>query len=63
MATRGGAALSRALHKPIKFVGTGEKLEDLSFHPEQMASKFLEGRYASLIERQKQLLMKKGKRA
>ncbi|HBG76780.1 MAG TPA: signal recognition particle protein, partial [Clostridiales bacterium] len=42
--TRGGAALSvRAVTgKPIKFVGTGEKLEDLEvFHPDRMASRIL----------------------
>ena len=42
--TRGGAALSvRAVTgKPIKFVGTGEKLGDLeSFHPDRMASRIL----------------------
>ena len=53
--TRGGAALSvRAVTgKPIKFVGTGEKLEDLDeFHPERMASRILGmGDMLSLIER------------
>ena len=42
--TRGGAALSvRAVTgKPVKFVGTGEKLEDLEvFHPDRMASRIL----------------------
>lgn len=42
--TRGGAALSvRAVTgKPIKFVGTGEKLADLeTFHPDRMASRIL----------------------
>ena len=42
--TRGGAALSaRAVTgKPIKFVGTGEKLGDLDvFHPDRMASRIL----------------------
>ncbi len=42
--TRGGAALSvRAVTgKPIKFVGTGEKLEDLEpFYPDRMASRIL----------------------
>src|SRR5207249_8508496 len=41
---RGGAALSvRAVTgKPIKFVGTGEKVEALeSFHPDRMASRIL----------------------
>lgn len=53
--TRGGAALSaRAITgKPIKFVGTGEKLEDLdTFHPERMASRILGmGDMLSLIEK------------
>ena len=42
--TRGGAALSaRAVTgKPIKFVGTGEKLDNLDvFHPDRMASRIL----------------------
>ena len=42
--TRGGAALSvRAVTgKPIKFVGTGEKLDDLeAFHPDPMATRML----------------------
>ena len=42
--TRGGAALSvRAVTgKSIKFVGTGEKLEDIeAFHPDRMASRIL----------------------
>ncbi len=53
--TRGGAALSaRAITgKPIKFVGTGEKLDDLDvFHPERMASRILGmGDMLSLIEK------------
>ena len=52
--TRGGAALSaRAVTgKPIKFVGTGEKLENLDvFHPDRMASRILGmGDVLSLIE-------------
>ena len=42
--TRGGAALSirSVVDKPIKFVGTGEKLEDLQeFNPEGMANRIL----------------------
>lgn len=42
--TRGGAALSirSVVNKPIKFVGTGEKLEDIQeFNPEGMASRIL----------------------
>lgn len=53
--TRGGAALSvRAVTgKPIKFAGTGEKLDDLDeFHPDRMASRILGmGDMLSLIER------------
>lgn len=53
--TRGGAALSaRAVTgKPIKFIGTGEKLGDLdAFHPDRMASRILGmGDVLSLIER------------
>lgn len=56
--TRGGAALSaRAITgKPIKFVGTGEKLDDLDvFHPDRMASRILGmGDMLSLIERAEQ---------
>ena len=52
--TRGGAALSvRAVTgKPIKFAGTGEKLENLEvFHPERMASRILGmGDVLTLIE-------------
>ena len=61
--TRGGAALSaRAVTgKPIKFVGTGEKLEDLDvFHPDRMASRILGmGDMLSLIERAEQELDEK----
>lgn len=42
--TRGGAALSAkaVTGKPIKFIGTGEKLDDLeAFHPDRMASRIL----------------------
>lgn len=53
--TRGGAALSaRAITgKPIKFIGTGEKLGDLdAFHPDRMASRILGmGDVLSLIEK------------
>lgn len=56
--TRGGAALSvRAVTgKPIKFAGTGEKLDDLEvFHPERMASRILGmGDVMSLIEKAEQ---------
>ncbi len=53
--TRGGAALSvkAVTGKPIKFVGMGEKLEDLEpFHPGRMASRILGmGDVLSLIEK------------
>ena len=53
--TRGGAALSvrKITGKPIKYVGMGEKLEDLEpFHPERMASRILGmGDVLSLIEK------------
>lgn len=53
--TRGGAALSaRAVTgKPIKFIGVGEKLQDLDvFHPDRMASRILGmGDVLSLIEK------------
>jgi signal recognition particle subunit SRP54 len=52
---RGGAALSlRAVTgKPIKFAGTGEKLEDFEpFHPERVASRILGmGDVVSLVEK------------
>ena len=52
---RGGAALSirAATGKPIKFVGTGEKLDMIElFHPERMASRILGmGDVVSLVER------------
>lgn len=61
--TRGGAALSvRAVTgKPIKFVGTGEKLSDLeTFHPSRMASRILGmGDVLSFIERAEQTLDEK----
>ena len=52
--TRGGAALSvkAVTGKPIKFAGTGEKLDDLEvFHPDRMANRILGmGDVLSLIE-------------
>lgn len=61
--TRGGAALSvRAVTgKPIKFVGTGEKLGDLeTFHPSRMSSRILGmGDVLSFIERAEQSLDEK----
>ena len=56
--TRGGAALSirTVVDKPIKFVGTGEKLEALVvFHPARMADRILGmGDIVSLVERAQQ---------
>ena len=53
--TRGGAALSirSVVTKPIKFIGTGEKMEALDvFHPERMADRILGmGDVVSLVER------------
>ena len=53
--TRGGAALSlrSVVGKPIKFIGTGEKMEDLEvFHPERIASRILGmGDIVSLVEK------------
>ncbi|MCD8263337.1 MAG: signal recognition particle protein, partial [Tannerellaceae bacterium] len=53
--TRGGAALSirTVVNKPIKFVGTGEKMDALDvFHPERMADRILGmGDIVSLVER------------
>ncbi|WP_297811199.1 signal recognition particle protein [uncultured Finegoldia sp.] len=63
---RGGAALSirQVADKPIKFIGVGEKLEDLeAFHPDRMASRILGmGDVLSLIEKaQNQFDEKKAK--
>ena len=56
--TRGGAALSvkHVTGKPIKFIGTGEKLGDIEpFHPNRMASRILGmGDMLSLIEKAEQ---------
>ncbi|MDR1120128.1 MAG: signal recognition particle protein [Dysgonamonadaceae bacterium] len=53
--TRGGAAISimSVVHKPIKFVGSGEKMEALDiFHPERMADRILGmGDIVSLVEK------------
>lgn len=53
--TRGGAALSikAVVHKPIKFVGTGEKMDALDvFYPKRMADRILGmGDVVSLVER------------
>jgi len=56
--TRGGAALSirTVVDKPIKFVGTGEKMEALDvFHPSRMADRILGmGDIVSFVERAQQ---------
>ena len=53
--TRGGAALSirSVVDKPIKFIGTGEKMEAIDvFHPDRMADRILGmGDVVSLVER------------
>lgn len=53
--TKGGAALSikSVVNKPIKFIGTGEKMEALDvFHPDRMADRILGmGDVVSLVER------------
>ena len=53
--TRGGAALSikSVVGKPIKFIGVGEKLDDLElFHPERVVSRILGmGDVVSLVEK------------
>ena len=60
---RGGAALSvrHITGKPIKFMGTGEKMSDLeAFHPERMASRILGmGDMLTLIEQTEQLFDEK----
>jgi signal recognition particle subunit SRP54 len=58
--TRGGAALSlkTVTGKPLKFVGTGEKPEDLEpFHPERFAGRILGmGDVVSLVEKARQAI-------
>ncbi len=53
--TRGGAAITikSVVHKPIKFIGTGEKMEAIDvFHPSRMADRILGmGDVVSLVER------------
>ncbi len=53
--TRGGAAISimSVVHKPIKFISSGEKMEALDiFHPERMADRILGmGDIVSLVEK------------
>ena len=65
--TRGGAALSirTVVTKPIKFIGTGEKMEALDvFHPDRMADRILGmGDVVSLVERaQEQFDLEEAKR-
>lgn len=61
--TRGGAALSikEIVKKPIKFVGIGEKMNDLEvFHPERMASRILGmGDVLTLIEKAQEAIDEK----
>ncbi len=61
--TRGGAALSikSVTGKPIKYAGTGEKLDDLEiFHPDRMASRILGmGDMLTLIEEAEEKLDRK----
>lgn len=60
---RGGAALSifSVVGKPIKFVGTGEKMDALDvFHPERMADRILgKGDVVSLVEKAQQAIDEK----
>ena len=57
--TRGGAALSlkSVVDKPLKFIGTGEKPEDLEvFHPDRIAQRILGmGDVVSLVEKAQQI--------
>jgi len=59
---RGGAALSlkQTVGKPIRYVGTGEKLSDLElFHPDRVASRILGmGDIVSLVERAQEVVDK-----
>ena len=61
--TRGGAALSirTVVTKPIKFIGTGEKMEAIdAFHPTRMADRILGmGDVVSLVERAQALIDEK----
>ena len=58
--TRGGAALSirTVVNKPIKFIGTGEKLDAIDyFHPDRMATRILgQGDIMSLVERAQNII-------
>jgi signal recognition particle subunit SRP54 len=57
--TRGGAALSirSVVDKPVKFIGTGEKMEAIdTFHPDRMADRILGmGDVVSLVERAQEI--------
>ncbi|MBO4661290.1 MAG: signal recognition particle protein [Bacteroidaceae bacterium] len=57
--TRGGAALSirSVVDKPVKFIGTGEKMEAIdAFHPDRMADRILGmGDVVSLVERAQEI--------
>ena len=61
--TRGGAALSirNVVTKPIKFIGTGEKMEAIdAFHPTRMADRILGmGDVVSLVERAQAIIDEK----
>ncbi|MCX5814033.1 MAG: signal recognition particle protein [Proteobacteria bacterium] len=61
--TRGGAAISikAVIGKPIRFIGTGEKLDALEpFHPERMASRILGmGDVVSLVEKAQEVFDEK----
>jgi len=65
--TRGGAALTirSVVDKPIKFIGTGEKMEALDeFHPDRMAGRILGmGDVVSLVERAQEQFDEKQARA
>lgn len=56
--TRGGAAISirYVVQKPIKFIGTGEKMDDIDFfHPDRMASRILGmGDVLTIVEKAQQ---------
>jgi len=65
--TRGGAAISlkEITGKPIRFIGTGEKLSDLElFHPERIASRILGmGDIVSLVEKAQETINEEEARA
>jgi signal recognition particle subunit SRP54 len=62
--TRGGAALSlkSVTKKPIKYVGVGEKIDELEqFHPDRMASRILGmGDVVSLVEKAQETIRRRG---